>query len=90
MGGVFVIQVPSTGWLSELIFGKYHYGHLRYYDENYLRTYLEDRGFYIEYIQTFNSVPFSSLLSMVCGVVPHIIYPYYGSVTAIAKKRVKK
>lgn len=95
-GGVLVMQVPSTGWLSELIFGKYHYGHLRYYDEAYLCSYLEKVGFEIEYSATFNAVPWSqkiihhkklfSVLNKICSAVPHSLYPYYGSVAAVARK----
>lgn len=90
------MQVPSTGWLSELVFGRYHYGHLRYYDEKYLFHYLENAGFKVRHIETFHSVPWSqkfinyrkifNVLNAVCNVVPHALYPYYGSVAAIAEK----
>lgn len=95
-GGVLVIQVPSTGWLSELIFGKYHYGHLRYYDEKYLHKYLSDAGFKVRMVKTFNSVPWSQkiikypglfkTLNAMCSIIPHVLYPYYGSVAAVAEK----
>lgn len=97
-GGYLIIQVPATGWLSELVFGKYHYGHLRYYDETYLKKYLEGYGFCVEHIETFNSVPWAShfiknkklfsMLSIVCDGIPHKLYPYYGSVAAVAYKKV--
>lgn len=95
-GGVLVIQVPFTGWLSELIFGKYHYGHLRYYDEKFLKDYLEAEGFIVKHLKVFNSVPASAFflrmprlfsgLKKICDIIPHKIYPYYGSVVAIAEK----
>lgn len=97
-GGMLIIQVPSTGWLSEIVFGKYHYGHLRYYDAGYLKEYLEKTGFRVRHIETFNSVPGSvfllhrprlfSLLNAMCSMIPHRIYPYYGSIAAVAEKPV--
>jgi len=94
--GILVIQVPTTGWFSEFIFGKYHLGHLRYYDENYLKRYLESYKYQVLHIETFNSVPFSSfflkyprlfpILDMLCKRVPHNLYPYFGSVAAVAEK----
>lgn len=94
--GQLIMQVPSTGWLSELLFGKYHLGHLRYYDETYLREYLMKHGFDVVFITSFNSVPFSSRilrckwLYTICDamikIIPHKLFPYYGSVVAIAKK----
>lgn len=96
-GGRFVIQVPTTGWLSELIFGKYHFGHLRYYDEDYLGKYLEKFGFHVVHKETFNSVPFASfflkykfcykILDNICKIIPHRLFPYYGAVMIIAEKR---
>ena len=94
--GQLIMQVPSTGWLSEFVFGKYHLGHLRYYDESYLKNYLIKHGFEIKYLTSFNSVPFSSRLLRyknlykICDalvrMIPHILYPYYGSVVAIGIK----
>ncbi len=95
-GGCLIMQVPSTGWLSELIFGKYHYGHLRYYDEDYLRNYLKNVGFEVLHVETFNSVPWSQkfihfprlfrVMNKLCSLIPHVLYPYYGSVAAVAVK----
>lgn len=94
-GGMFIIQVPATGWLSEAIFGRYHYGHLRYYDEEYLKSYLEGNGFKVVHVETFNSVPWSQklinlpifpILKSTCSIVPHSLWPYFGSVAAIAQK----
>ena len=95
--GILIIQVPTTGWLSELFFGKYHAGHLRYYDDNYLVNYLEQFGFKIDAINVYNSVPYSSqflkyqklfrLMDNFCNAIPPKFFPYYGSVMAIACKQ---
>lgn len=95
-GGVLIMQVPTTGWLSELLMGKYHFGHLRYYDQDYLSEYLKKNGFDVLHIQTFNSVPWSTkiikyprlfnMLNLMCSIIPHSLFPWYGSVAAIARK----
>lgn len=95
-GGVLFVEVPATGWLSELIFGKYHYGHLRYYDESYLVAYLRQQGFNIINSKTYKSVPAAEkilkyktlyrILNKICSMIPEKLYPYYGSVVAIAQK----
>lgn len=95
-GGILIMQVPTTGWLSEIVFGKYHYGHLRYYDQKYLKEYLESVGFNVMHIETFNSVPWSqmfinsprlfAILNGICKRIPNKLYPYYGSVAAIVQK----
>lgn len=59
-GGTLIMQVSSTGGLSELAFGKYHLGHLRYYNEKYLTNHLIKNILRVEYITTYNSVSFSS------------------------------
>lgn len=93
--GQLIIQVPTTGWLSELIFGKYHLGHLRYYDENYLGKFGQE--YQVLHTHTFNSVPFSSfflrykhlyqILNSICKIIPHKLFPYYGSVMAVVIKK---
>jgi|GEM_PF-4979056 len=95
-GGVLVIQVPTSGWLSEMIFGKYHEGHLRYYDDIYMSKYLEKFGFEVMVIDVYNSVPFAShflrfpkiynLLNIICGIIPPRMFPYFGSIMAFSKK----
>ncbi len=95
-GGLLIMQVPTTGWLSELLMGKYHFGHLRYYDQEYLSQYLKKYGFNVIHIQTFNSVPWSTkiimyprlfkILNSLCAVIPHKFFPWYGSVAAIVRK----
>lgn len=94
--GVLIIEVPTTGWVSEILFGKYHMGHLRYYDAKYLSRYLRNFGFKIQNVKTYNSVPFASyfikfnsmyrLLNNICSIVPSNFYPYFGSIMVIAKK----
>lgn len=94
--GDFIIEVPTTGWLSEMIFGKYHLGHLRYYDQEYLCKYLNGFGFKIKSVNTYNSVPLSSvfikypklfkLFKGLCDIIPHRLYPYYGSIMVVAGK----
>ena len=97
-GGGLVLEVPTTGWLSELVFGKYHMGHLRYYDPNSVKTFLDKHGFEVLSIKAFNAVPagvkmlkkrarFYKCISKVCNCIPPKMYPYYGSVVAIASKR---
>ena len=88
--GRMIIEVPFTGWLSELVGGKYHAGHLRYYDPIYLRKKMESLGFNVKRIRTYNSVPFSSFfaknkllwgaLDFIINKIPSKIYPYYGEI----------
>lgn len=95
-GGVLFVEVPATGWMSELIFGKYHYGHLRYYSEKYLVEYLKQKGFRIINSKTYKSVPAAEkllkykalyqILNKICSIIPEKLYPYYGSVVVIAQK----
>ena len=95
--GLLVIQVPTTGWLSESIFGKYHMGHLRYYDDKYLCNYLEQFGFDVKAVDVYNSVPFSSkfikypllyrMLDFSCSIMPSTLFPYFGSVMAVAQRK---
>jgi SAM-dependent methyltransferase len=90
-----ILGVPFTGWVSELIFGKYHQGHLRYYDPTYLTKYLEKNGFRVKKIKVYNSVPFSSffikhrlvysVLDFLIGLIPPCIYPYFGEIIVIVK-----
>lgn len=96
VNGILVIQVPTTGWLSELIMGEYHYGHLRYYDDKYLQKYLENVGFKVKSLKLFRSVPGAihllqyerlyKIISSLCNCIPYRIYPYFGSIMAIAEK----
>ena len=95
-GGLLYLQVPTTGWLSEAIFGKYHMGHLRYYDDAYLRAYFPRFGFTILSTTVYNSVPLSSRLlkhpkayrvaDKLLGVLPPQMYPYFGSVMTVCQK----
>lgn len=98
-GGQLILEVPTTGWLSELIFGKYHMGHLRYYDPDSIQNFLKRHNFKIQSIQIFNSVPAGVFLlrgggkhtlykiaDKICNFIPAKIYPYYGSILVICKK----
>jgi 2-polyprenyl-3-methyl-5-hydroxy-6-metoxy-1,4-benzoquinol methylase len=94
--GYFILEVPFSGWLSELLTRKYHQGHLRYYDPNYLVKYLKQNGFSIENIKVYNSVPLSSfflkfkavwvLFDFLINLIPSFLYPYFGEIIVIAKK----
>jgi SAM-dependent methyltransferase len=94
--GEIVIQVPSTGWLSNSIFEPYHQGHLRYYDPDYLSEYLKEKGFKIKKIRVYNSVPLSSffikfnilfkILDITANLIPPNMYPYFGEILVIASK----
>jgi SAM-dependent methyltransferase len=96
-GGKLVIEVPFSGWLSELMTKKYHQGHLRYYDPNYLKAYLEARGLSVEDIRVYNSMPFAHVFlknafawAVSNGFVnafPPRFYPYFGSILAVATKK---
>jgi SAM-dependent methyltransferase len=95
--GALIVEVPFTGWLSELIAGKYHAGHLRYYDPSYLSKYFEKNGFLVKKIKVYNSVPFSSFfikfktvfraLDFIVNIVPSKFYPYFGEVIIICEKK---
>lgn len=95
-GGVLFMQVPTTGWLSECVCGKYHLGHLRYYDDVYLKSYLPTFGYTVKSIKVYNSVPIASralkhprlyrMLDKLCGAIPPRLYPYFGSVMAVCEK----
>ncbi|MFA6272547.1 MAG: class I SAM-dependent methyltransferase [Patescibacteria group bacterium] len=94
-----IIEVPFSGWFSEMIAGKYHEGHLRYYDTEYLRKYLTDHGFTVEKIKTYNSVMFSGfftkynflwkILNYLVNLVPSRFYPYFGEIILLARKNEK-
>ncbi len=94
--GKIIIQVPFTGWLSELIFGEYHQGHFRYYDPIYLRKYLEKEDLYVENLRVYNSVPYSSfflnfkllfkLLNILVNIIPSKYYPYFGEIVVICER----
>jgi SAM-dependent methyltransferase len=93
--GLLIAEVPFTGFLSEFIFGKYHQGHLRYYDQKYLSEYFEKFNFEIIKIKVFNSVPFASrfiklpilfkMLDFLVNLIPPKIYPYFGEILIITK-----
>lgn len=95
-GGKLVIQVPFSGWLSELVTKKYHQGHLRYYDPNYLVDYLKKFGLKTDRIKIDNSVPLSGLLlkikplwkilNMLVNLIPSKMYPYFGEILIVVSK----
>lgn len=96
-GGILALQVPSTGWLSELVFGKYHMGHLRYYDPDSIKSFLEKNNFKIQSIQVYNAVPggvfmlkrgaeLYQFMDKLCNFIPPKIYPYFGSILVICRK----
>ncbi len=95
-GGELILEVPFSGCLSEWLVGEYHEGHLRYYDPDYLKFYLEQFGFKIKASKTYNSVPFASLflrfkpiwhlLNALVNLIPSKYYPYFGEIIIIAKK----
>jgi len=97
--GKLIIQVPFTGWLSELMFGAYHQGHLRYYDPKYLFNYLKKSGFEIKKIKVYNSVPYSSFFlkfkfiwkiqDLLVNLIPSRFYPYFGEILIIAEIKEK-
>jgi SAM-dependent methyltransferase len=94
--GELILEVPYTGWLSELFAGKYHAGHLRYYDPVYLSNYLEKRGLKIKKIKLYNSVPLGSfflkyqimfnMLNSLVNLITPKLYPYFGEILVICKK----
>ena len=94
--GILAVHVPTTGWLSELVYGKYHMGHLRYYDDKYMRLYIEKFGFEITALDVYNSVPYASkilklprlygFLDKIINAVPAGLYPYFGQVMVLARK----
>lgn len=97
VGAELIVEVPFTGFLSELFFGAYHQGHLRYYDPYYLADYLTKCGFVIESVRVYNSVPFASvfikypklfsLLDSMVNILPSAMYPYFGEIIVVAKKK---
>jgi len=94
--GEIIIEVPFTGFISELITKEYHQGHLRYYDPVYLESYLRKFDLKIEKISLSNSVPFSGFflrvkfvwrfLNFICNLIPSKFYPYFGEIDIVAKK----
>jgi len=97
--GLLIIEVPFTGWFSELLTGKYHQGHLRYYDPIYLSEYLLKNGFKVKKIKAYNSVPFSSIflkykliwktLNFLVNLIPSRLYPYFGEIIVVCEKNEK-
>lgn len=96
-GGCLVLEVPTTGWLSELVFGKYHMGHLRYYDPKSIKKIFEKHGFQVKSLTLYNAVPggvymlkrgerLYRLINKVCNLIPAKIYPYYGSILVVGSK----
>ena len=93
---ILIIEVPFTGFLSELVFGEYHQGHLRYYDPRYLSEYVKRFGFEIVKLKTFNSVPLASkfikypnifiFLDFLLNLIPSKMYPYFGEIILVCKK----
>jgi SAM-dependent methyltransferase len=94
--GRLAIEVPFTGWLSEMLAGKYHQGHLRYYDPKYLEDYVKKFGFNVESVKTYNSVPFSSKLlkfrllwkifNGILNFIPARNFPYFGEIIIVCIK----
>lgn len=95
--GRLILEVPTTGWLSELVFGKYHMGHLRYYDPESIRKIFEKHGFHVESIKLYNAVPASvymlkrgeclyRFMNNLCNLIPSKLYPYYGSILVVGSK----
>jgi SAM-dependent methyltransferase len=95
--GILIIEVPFTGCLSEWVLGKYHQGHLRYYDPEYIVTYLEKHGLSVSSRSVYNSIPYSSLflkippvffcLDRLVNVIPNKYYPYFGEIILVAKRK---
>lgn len=95
--GELIVEVPFTGWLSELVTKDYHEGHLRYYDTDYLKKYFKDRAFEIVSCKVYNSVPFSGfaskyinfwkIMNRIVNIIPPKIYPYFGEIVIVVKKR---
>jgi SAM-dependent methyltransferase len=95
--GKIIIQVPFTGWLSELVCGKYHEGHLRYYDSASLERQLASLGFRVDGVFAYNSVPFASkllkndfvfnALDSLVNMIPNKFYPYFGEIVCVASFR---
>jgi SAM-dependent methyltransferase len=96
--GQLIIQVPFTGWLSELVTKKYHQGHLRYYDPAYLTQYLNRFGLTVVASSVYNTVPMSfwllrrarllwRLLNGVCALIPPRYYPYFGEILMVTEKK---
>lgn len=98
IGGVIIVEVPTTGWLSELVFGKYHMGHLRYYDPDSIKKFLQKHNFIVKSITTYNAVPAGvfllkrgmrlyNIMDKICNKIPARLYPYYGAILVIAQKQ---
>jgi SAM-dependent methyltransferase len=95
--GILLVEVPFTGFLSELVFGEYHQGHLRYYDPDYLSDYLEKFGFRVVKASVYNSVPYASkfikypllfkVLNLLVNLIPSKVYPYFGEILICAKNK---
>lgn len=73
-------------------------GHLRYYDPDSIKCFLEKYGFHVQNMQVYNAVPagvfmlkrgtaFYRFLYTICNLIPPKIYPYFGSVLVICEKR---
>lgn len=94
--GELVLEVPFTGWISELLFGRFHQGHLRYYDPDYLIKYIKKFGFKIKKVCIYNSVPLSEyffrvrflwrVLNFLVNLIPSKCYPYFGEIIIVAGK----
>lgn len=96
--GELIIQVPFTGWLSELVTREHHQGHLRYYDPLYLVRYLDSVGFAVTKTAVYNTVPGMGallrfpriwrLFDRLVNLIPSSVYPYFGEILVVAKKTV--
>jgi len=91
--GQLVVEVLLTGLVSELVAGRFHEGHLRYYDPDYLRGWLTQQGLLVRSVATYNSVPLSkrwlkrprlfAVMDRLCGAVPSKWYPWFGEIIAV-------
>lgn len=71
-------------------------GHLRYYDKKYLCGYLQKIGLSVKDSAIYNSVPYNSILTKyppvykvldkLCNIIPHKLWPYFGSILVVANK----
>lgn len=94
--GEIILEVPFTGFISELVTKEYHQGHLRYYDPEYLEKYFHKMNLKIVKLNVYNSVPFASVFlknnliwriaDFLINLFPSRYYPYFGTIDVIAKK----
>lgn len=88
--GEIIIEVPTTGFLSSLLTGDFHEGHLRYYTVDRITEDLSEVGLIVKDLKLFNSVPFSTFLAsyktifrvleLLVNRIPKRIYPWFGGI----------